>query len=151
MPEDNENNVSAMIEFLYTGEYTYTYDPSSVELSPGSNTPVPALSEGVYHVGVYVVASKYNCLALAEMAVKNFGMVASELDDIDALSLWKAAYAEGLQLPRRKHDFDRYSSGSGLGAWVKRLYNDHEDKMEEAMLACPLLASDLLRIATGDK
>lgn len=150
MPEDNECNVSAMIEFLYTGEYTYTYDPRSIELSAGSNTPVSTLSEGMYHVGVYVVASKYDCLGLAEMAVKNFKAVASELDDINTIFLWKAAYTDGLQLPRRKQDFDRYSAGKGLGAWVKGLYKDHFEEMEEVMLACPQLASDLLHIATGD-
>lgn len=150
MPEDNERNVSAMIEFLYTGEYTYTFDPGSVEISAGSNTPVPTLAEGVYHVGVYAVASKYDCQGLVEMAVKNFEAVASELDDISTLCLWRTAYSEGLQLPRRKLDFKQYSSGHGLGAWVKGLYNDHEDEMEEVMLACPQLASDLLRIATGD-
>lgn len=150
MPEDNESHVSAMIEFLYTGDYTYIYDPRTVELSTGSNAPVATLSEGVYHVGVYVVASKYHCSGLAEMAVKNFEAVASELDDINTICLWKAAYTDGLQLPRRKRDFDRYSAGKGLGAWVKGLYKDHFEEMEEVMLACPQLASDLLHIATGD-
>lgn len=150
MPEDNERTVSAMIEFLYTGGYTYTFDPRNIEILTGSNSPVSTLAEGVYHVGVYALASKYDCQGLVKMAVNNFEAVASELDDISTLGLWKAAYSEGLQLPRRKQDFNQYSAGLGLGAWVKGLYNDYEDEMEEAMLACPQLASDLLRIATGD-
>lgn len=151
MPEDDPSHVSALIEFLYTGNYTYTYDPTSITLPDGSTTPVGDLTEGLYHVGVYLVASKYDCTVLSEMAVKNVEAVAIELDNINALRLWKAAYAEGLRLSRCRQDFKHYSSGEGLVAWVKGLFREYEEEMDETFGECPQLATDLLRIATGDE
>lgn len=151
MPDDDPRNISALIEFLYTGNYTYTYDPTSVQLREKSTTPIGDLAEGLYHVGVYVVASKYDSPVLSEMAVKNFEAVAIELDDIDALRLWKAAYAEDLRLSRCREDFKEYSSGKGLVSWVKGLFREHEEEMDEMFAECPQLATDLLRIATGDE
>lgn len=151
MPEDDPSNVSALIEFLYTGNYTYTYDPTSITLSEGSTTPVGDLAEGLYHLGVYVVASKYDSSVLSEMAVKNFQAVAIELDNINALRLWKAAYAQDLCLSRCRKDFKNYSSGEGLVSWVKGLFREHEEEINETFAACPQLATDLLRIATSDE
>lgn len=149
MPEDDPSKVSALVEFLYTGNYTYTYDPSSVHVPAWSCIPVGDLDEGLYHVGVYVVASKYDCSGLSKMAVENFLAVANELDNINTLRLWKAAYSVGLQLSRRKQDFKMYRSGEGLVAWVKGLFREDCEEMEETMSACPKLACDLLRIASG--
>lgn len=149
MPEDDPSKVSALIEFMYTGNYTYTYDAGSAQLLSGSNAPVGDLTEGLFHVGVYVVASKYECPGLVEMAVKNFEVVLNELDDIKTLRLWKAAYSEGLQLPGYKKDFERYRSGAGLVAWVKGLFDEHREEMDKTMSEHPTLACDLLRISTG--
>lgn len=150
MPEDDPSKVSALIEFLYTGNYTYTYDLSSAQLHEGSNTPVGDLAEGLYHVGVYVVASKYDCPGLSEMAIQNFTVVANELDDIDTLRLWKGAYSADLYLPRHREDFEQYRSGQGLVAWVRGLFDEHGEEMDETMSECPKLSCDLLRIATRD-
>lgn len=149
MPEDDPTKVSALIEFMYTGNYTYTYDAGSAQLLSGSNTPIGDLTEGLFHVGVYVVASKYNCQRLAEIAVKNFEAVLNELDDIKTLRLWKAAYSEGLKLLGRIKDFEQYRSGEGLVAWVRGLFDDHREEMDKTMSEHPTLACDLLRIATG--
>lgn len=151
MPEDDPSKISALVEFLYTGNYTYTYDPTCVLLPEGSTTPIGDLTEGLYHIGVYVVASKYDAQGLAGMAVKNFEVVAIEVDNINALWLWKAAYAEGLRLPRCREELQLYGSGEGLVAWVNGLFKEHGDEMDQTFAECPQLATDLLRIVTGDE
>lgn len=148
MPEDDPSKISSLIEFLYTGNYTYTYDPRNVQPKDGSDTPVGDLAEGLYHLGVYVVASKYDSPKLSDMAVANFKAVATELNNINTLRLWKAAYAEDLQLPRAKQDFEQNCCGEGLDSWVKGLFEEHYEEMDETIFTCPQLARDLLRIAT---
>lgn len=150
MPEDDPSYISALIEFMYTGNYTYTYDPAGVQLYDGSAFPVGDLTEGMFHVGIYATASKYCCPGLVEIATKHFQVVVGELDCINALRLWKAAYSDGLQFPGLIKGFGQYSSREGLAAWVKELYEKHRDEMEKTISEFPILSSDLLRITTGD-
>lgn len=150
MPVDDPTHVSALLEFLYMGSYTYTYYPASVMVPEGSTTPAGDLNEGLYHLGVYVVAAKYDASVLALIALKNFKAVAIELESICALQLWLAAYTEDLRLPRCRQEFDQYSSGQGLVSWVQGLFREHEEVMEGVLEQCPLLTADLLRISTGD-
>lgn len=151
MPDDDPSGVSAMIQFLYVGNYTYAYDPASVQPPEGSETPVVDLAEGLYHLGVYVVASKYDSSKLSEMAVANFKSVANEIDTINTLRLWKAAYAEDLHLPRSKQEFAECCCGEGIVSWVTGLFEEHCEELDETIVDCPQLASDLLRIATIGK
>lgn len=151
MPDDDPIHMSAMIEFLYMGHYTYAYDPTSVLPREGTDAPVGDLAEGLYHLGVYVVASKYDCPKLSELAVANFKSVANELDPISTLRFWKAAYAEDLHLPRTSEEFTENCRGEGLVPWVTGLFEQHCEELEETILTCPQLACDLLRIATIGK
>lgn len=151
MPDDDPTKLSALIEFLYMGNYTYAYDPTSVQPHEGSDAPIGDLAEGLYHLGVYVVASKYDCPKLSDLAVANFKSVANELDGINTLRLWKAAYDEDLHLPRSSEEFTKDCRGEGLVSWVTGLFEQHCEELDETILACPQLASDLLRIATIGK
>lgn len=149
MPEDDPGRVSALIEFLYTGNYTYPYDPETTPLRGGSIAPVADLTEGLFHIGIHVIASKYDCPPLVAIAMKNFTAVVTDLVSIDALRLWKAAYSDGLQLPGRRQDFARYHSGNGLVSWVQGLFEENCQEMEKTMSEYPELSCDLLRIATS--
>lgn len=151
MPDDDPSKIAALIEFLYMGNYTYAYDPTNVQPREGSDTPVSDLAEGLYHLGVYVVASKYDSPKLSEIAVTNFKAVANELDNINTLRLWKAAYAEDLQLPRSTKDFEQDCCTEGLVPWVTGLFEQHCEELDETIFSCPQLAIDLLRIATIGK
>lgn len=148
MPDDDPSQITAMIEFLYTGKYTYAYNPTKAQPQKGSDAPVADLAEGLYHLGVHVVASKYGASALSEMAVANFRSVANELDGINTLQLWKAAYAEDLRLPRSTAEFAQDCRGEGLVPWVTGLFEQHCEELEETISECPQLATDLLRLAT---
>lgn len=145
MPEDDPSHVSALIEFLYTGSYTCTYNPAVTPLQGGS--PVSDLIQGLFHLGISVIASKYDCAALAAVASKNFQAIVRELDSIGSLRLWQAAYGEGLRLPERGVGFEGYCGGKGLVAWVKCLYGEYGEEMENTMMEYPALAYDLLKIA----
>lgn len=151
MPEDDPNSVAALIEFLYTGNYTYTYNPSKVQIPEGSSIPAADLTEGLYRIGVYVVASKYDCQALTEIALNDFAAVAVEVDNHDALLLWKAAYSDGLRLSQCKSSFTKYNAGGGLVSWAKWLFSEYGNKMDAIFTEYPLLAADLLRGATGSE
>lgn len=150
LPEDDPSHVSALIEYLCTGNYTCMYDPASAPLQEGSNAPVGDIRQGLFHIGVHVIAAKYDCPVLDGMATKNFETVVTELDSINALRLWQAAYADDLRLPSRKRDMKLYCDGRGLVAWVKFLFAEHKGEMEKTMMESPALGCDLLQIAVSE-
>lgn len=150
MPEDNPAHVSALIEFLYTGNYTYVYDPSVGPVPEGSTMPAGDIMEGMFHAGVHVLAVKYDAGELAARAIKNFGAVSDALDNINALRLWKSVYVDDLlALPRHRKECERWRNGQGMAKWVKQLFADHGEEIDETVLECPQLAGDLLRIVTA--
>lgn len=148
LPEDNPSHVSALIEFLYTGNYTYTYNPDTVNLSNGSIVPAGDTVECMFHIGVYIVASKYDCQGLAKMATLHFEYVESELDGIEVVRVWKIAYAADMRFSARTNG---PRAGGGLALWVKAMFREHREEMEQAFDVFPMLASDLLcKVADRD-
>lgn len=151
MPEDNPSAVSALIEFMYTGNYTCTYDPASARLHEDSTTPVGSLGEGLFHIEIHTIATKYDYPGLATIATRNILVVVAELNSIDALRAWQAAYSAGLRLPGKRRDFEAYCDGRGLAAWLNCLVAEHLEEMEERIMECPALGFDLLRISIGEE
>lgn len=148
LPEDNSSHVSALVEFLYTGNYTYTYCLGTTPHSDGSAAPVGDTTECMFHIGVYVVASKYDCQELAQIAARHIEYVENELDGIDVLRLWKVAYAADMRFSARTTG---PRSGSGLAGWVTKMFKEHREEMEQAFVEFPMLASDLLcTVAASD-
>lgn len=151
MPEDDPSMVSALIEYLYTGNYTYTYDSGSAQFHETHGTPVATLTEGQYHVGVVGIASKYDCQELVTMAARNFEAVLPELDSIDTLRLWTTAYAAGPELDVLTKSFERCHPGNAVRLWVKELFKKHREEIDETIMEFPGFASELLRLAScGD-
>lgn len=148
MPEDAPGPVSALIEFLYMGNYTYTYDSSA---TTKQGRPIPDLAEGQYHISVFVIATKYDCGGLATVAIGNFESLLPQLDSVDRLRLWKHGYAEGPDLQTWRNHFERCHSGKSVVTWVKKLFRDHRQEMEETIAESPELASDLMRVAICEK
>lgn len=151
MPEDTLCAVSALIEFLYTGNYTSTYDPATAQLHKGSTVPVGTITEGLFHVDIHAIASKYDCAGLAAIAARNFKVVAAELGSLDSLQAWQAAYSAGLRLPGEQREFGAYCGGNGLGAWVKCLFADHAEELKVVMAECPEMGFDLFRMAVSEE
>lgn len=149
MPKDNLSQVSALIEFLYTGNYTYAYKIKGTNSQDISDAPAADLTEGLFHLDVYAIASKYGCQGLVDMALKCFGVVLDALDEIDALRLWKAAYVKEIRLPDQKSYTGKDGYDKKLKAWVGVLFKNHRGEMEKTMSENPELSCDLLRLAAG--
>lgn len=145
LPEDDASHVSAMIEFLYTRNYSYVYNSENIHLSDGSTGRIGDLAEGLFHVGVRVIALKYDCQGLLEIATRHFEYAESQVNGIEALRLWKVAYAADMRFSTRTRGS---RSAAGLAGWVKKLFRDHREEMEDTFVEYPMLASDILRVTT---
>lgn len=148
LPEDNPSHLSVLIEFLYTGNYTFSYDPNTECLSDRSTVPTGDAVECMFHIGVHVIASKYDCQVLVQIAVRHFENVESELDGIEVLRVWKIAYAADMRFSARTTG---QRVANGLTAWVNKMFKEHRDEMENAFIEFPMLASDLLCTVAGSE
>lgn len=148
MPQDDAFAVAAMIEFLYTGSYTYAYNSTNEDAAGLEKAPAGTLAEGLFHVAVCTTASKYDCPQLKVGAWTTFGAVLQESSDIDRLRLWKAAYNDGLQLPEFDDDPQKVRAQEELRRWVGVLFKDHREEVDAALFEDQQLACDLLRLAT---
>lgn len=145
LPEDELGAVSALIEYLYTGNYTYAYNCAT---TTEPENPPGTLEEGRYHVGVFVIASKYDCQGLGTMAENCFAVVLPQLDTINRLHLWRAAYVEGADMSKWRSMFRRCEKTQGV-AWVKDLVKNYAEELERTVAELPQLSVDLLWLATG--
>lgn len=146
MPEDEPQHVSALIEFISTGGYTYAYLPA-----PGTDSDAPPadLIEGAFHIGVYVTASKYDSQALVKASLASFIAVLTRLESIDVIRLWRAAYDSELRLATVEDDPDLVLFKAGLVALLKQLYSAHRAEMDRTSVDCPALINDLLRLVVS--
>lgn len=143
MPEDEPQDVIALVEFLYTGRYTYPYH-ADAEFTLAN--PAPDLAEGLYHVAVYATAHKYGCLELVTTALEMFMYVLGQLKGMDVVRLWKGAYAINLLLQDVEDEQKALGFKRGLGELLKELYTNHRLEMETTAAEYPVLMSDLLRL-----
>lgn len=146
MPEDEPQIVSALIEFLYTGGYTYAYSPAD---ETDSDAPPADLQEGSFHVGVYATAFKYDCQELVKASLTSFLGVLGQLKGIDVVRLWKAAYAKQLLLSKVREDAMLAEFKSGLVVLLKELYITHGEEMDRTSEEHPGLMNDLLRLVVS--
>lgn len=94
LPDEDLEVFRALLEYLYTGIYTYTYDPSSATVVDGA--PAADLAEGCYHILVYAVGFRYDWQPLVHDAVRNPPAALSKLQGINVVRMWKSAYESGL-------------------------------------------------------
>lgn len=147
MVEDDPGAVAALIEFLYTGSYTYAYRTTPMD---AKDAPACDLAEGSFHVGVYSVAFKYDCQQLVDAAVRSFMYVLKQLAGMDVIKLWETAYVKGLVLSEWENDGGLGEFKGGLAALLKGVYGTHREEMEAMVAEYPALASDFLRlVVTG--
>lgn len=143
MPDDAPQDVTALVEYLYTGRYTYPY---LVPAESGSGIPAPDLAEGLYHVGVYAMAHKYGCSELEAAALDSFMYVLERLGAIDVVRLWKGGYAMNLLLREVEDNENMAKFRRRLPGMLKELYSKHREEVETAAAEYPLLCSDFLRL-----
>lgn len=141
MPEDDAHHVAALIEYLYTGGYTYSYTPPSASATDAA----PAdLEEGSFHVGVYATAFKYDCQPLVKASLTSFVGVLRQLKGIDVIRLWEVAYDRELLLATVHGDKDLVGFRQGLVTLLKELYTNQREEMDRTSAGHPALINDLL-------
>ncbi|RPB06942.1 hypothetical protein P167DRAFT_609774 [Morchella conica CCBAS932] len=151
MPEDDPSSIAALVEFLYTGHYTYPHISEDKSSSPdvsedesfSSDVPLVDSAEGIFHIGVYVVASKYDCQELSKAAIVSVANVLDGLKGIESVRLWKEAYQSGLNLGHVK-DFPELNSK--MVGMLKEVYAEHQEEMAMTVKDIPELGNDLLKL-----
>lgn len=146
MPEDEPQYVAALIEYLYTGGYTYVYSPPA---DVDSDAPPADLAEGSFHVGVYATASKYDCQPLVKESLTSFVGVLRQLKNIDVIRLWKTAYDQELVLATVDGDPNLVDFRKGLVALLKELYATQREEMTQTSADHPALINDLLDLVVS--
>lgn len=149
LPEHDPESIGALLEFLYTGSYTYTFQPP---VPPGTADEdiitISDVSQGSFHVAVYDVASKCDCEVLGKSALNNFTHVLKQLTGMDIITLLQEAYVKGLYLSKLEADPDLRVFMNGLADLVGDVYGTHGEEMNGMVERYPGLASDLLRLVT---
>lgn len=90
MPEDRPDVISALIEYLATGSYTYAYEAD----------PVDKEVEVSFHLEVYAAAKKYGAEDLMEETIETFAEALKAVGDcsgVSRLRMWRQAYDVGLR------------------------------------------------------
>lgn len=141
MPDNELQSVAALVEFLYTGHYTYSFHTKETE--PG--IPAADVAEGSFHVFVYTTANKYGCQQLVDASLASFLNVLSQLKGIDVIRLWVIAYDQGLVLDAVAGGSSESPVLQGLGQLLKGLYKTDREEMDSTTVDHPTLIGDFLR------
>lgn len=151
MPDDEPEIIAALIEFLASGRYTYTYrpPPGAVQTQNLENTAPCDLMEGSFHLRIYAMAFKYDCQGLVSAAMESLIDVLRELGGIDIIHLLKEIYLRGF-------DIDMLAKGGNvdtvkrkLPGILQRVYEAHGKEMKDIACQCPELANDLLCLSVA--
>lgn len=153
MPDDDPDAVACLIEFLYTGSYTYTYDSALAELRAGSaggilDVPVSDPRQALFHLSVYTTAGKYDFAALARAAKQNLRVVTRAVDALGFLQVCEALYLDGLQISDLEETEEPVVFKAKITEWVRSLSLKYREELVKATAKYPDLACDLLDFAT---
>lgn len=153
MPDDDADTVAAMIEFLYTGSYTYAYDSEIAGLRAGSaggilDVPISDIRQALFHLSVYTIGAKYDFQSLACAAAQNLRVVTREVDAIGFLQVCEAMYQHGLHISDLRKTEEPVVFKGRITEWVTSLCAKHRDELVKATAKYPDLACDLLDFAT---
>lgn len=146
--EDDPAAVSALLEFLTTGVYTYTFHADA------TSTLVPAAGheEGGFHSAVYVVAQKYECAPLAATAMQNLCKVMKDVSGLEVVRVWIAAYESGVRVLETGVVGDGYIDrlDAKVLRTVKEMLDEDEGEIDRAVREVPDFGKDLLKITVRE-
>lgn len=155
MPDDDAHAVAALIEYLYTGHYTYASNREDMELRAGSageilNIPITDLRQAEFHLAVYGVACKYDYKELGAAASQNLRVITREADAIMVLQVCEAMYRDGLQVSDLGKGETSEAFKERLTQWVKSLCTEHRVELVTATGKYPDMACDLMDLTTRE-
>lgn len=143
LSEDDPTAISALIEFLATGTYSFAFHMNT-EVAPAS----PCRAEEVmFHVGVYVAAQKYGCQALATAARRNFRELLKDVKGPKLVRAWIAAYRAGMRVEGNWGASDVNPLDETVIKQIKGMIESNNAEVERAVREIPDFGMDLLKIA----
>lgn len=149
MPDDEPDTVSALLEYLYIHRYTYPYHPKEFTTS-GDATPAKDVAEGLFHVRVYALASKYDHQQLASVAYRGVAYIMENLmenaNNSDVVLLLKEMYERDWVMAQWVDDENMAGVKAGLPKLLKEVYATQVEEVEGILSDSPALALDLLRL-----
>lgn len=147
MPEDDPAAIAALIEWLSTGNYTYNgnkLQKTTMELRAAPEVPSEGLLEGLFHLEVCVVASKYDCATLLVAAKHGFYLSQGKLAGIDILRLWKAQDSSGLEGFKLLYMDNSVSHLQDVRTLVIELFGQHREELSNTVKQFPDLILNML-------
>lgn len=157
MPEDDPDAVAALLEWLYTGKYSYEgiklHENTMKRGASESLEPSLAFLQGLFHLEVFVVACKYDCPTLEIESRKSYYKSHQQIFAIDSLRLFKAACTANARLPPVRVDPYSPENVAALVVdvtkrWVQILFEHHDEEIQNTLEEFPALATGILRITT---
>lgn len=141
MPDDEPDIVASLLEFLYVGSYTYTFDGATI-----TDVPAKDISEASFHVRLHALACKYDCEALRALERRSIAYVLDGLEGMDVVRVVQELYESGLVVK----DWDKGEEMAPLKKRIpgilRKLYGTCEEELNGVWAECPMLAADLLRL-----
>lgn len=141
MPDDAPDIVASLLEFLYIGSYTYTFDGAAT-----TDAPVKDMAEALFHVRLHALACKYDCEALAVVQRRSIGYVLDGLDGMDVVNVLREMYDTGLVVRDWDGSEEMAAVTNRVPGILRELYGACEEELECVWAECPGLAADLLRL-----
>lgn len=143
LPDDHPSTISALIEFLATGAYSFAFRMNP-EVASASQC---GAEEAAFHVGVYVAAHKYDCQGLATAARRNFRELLKDVKGLELVTVWIAAYEAGMRVHGNWGASNVEPLDETVIKQIKEMIESDDAEVERAIREIPDLGMDLLKIA----
>lgn len=141
MPDDEPDTVASLLEFLYVGSYTYTFDGEAS--TDGRAKDIAAAS---FHVRLHALASKYDCEALVAIQRRSMAYVLDGMEGREVLSVLREMYDSGFVIRDWGGSEEMAAVKSRIPGILRELYAECEVELDGVWAECPGLATDLLKL-----
>lgn len=141
MPDDEPDTVASLLEFLYVGSYTYTFDGEA-----STDVPVKDMAAASFHVRLHALASKYDCEALVAIQRRSIAYVMDALEGMEVVSVLREMYESGFVIRDWDGSEEMAAVKTRIPGILRELYGACEEELDGVWAECPRLAADLLRL-----
>lgn len=141
MPEDEPDTVAALLEFLYVGSYTYTFDGAAT-----TDVPAKDINQASFHVRLHALACKYDCMGLRALERRSIAYVLDGLEGMDVVRVVKEMYQVGWVVKEWDGSEEMAAVKKRIPGIMRTLYGTSEAELDAVWAECPGLAADLLKL-----
>lgn len=141
MPDDEPDVVASLLEFLYVGSYTYTFDSEAT-----TDAPPRDIDEASFHVRLHALARKYDCEALEALERRSVAYVLDGLEGMEVVKVLKEMYDSGWVVRDWDGSEELAAVKKRIPGIMRELYGTCEEELEGVWAECTGLAVELLRL-----